>query len=125
MSKFKEFKEIQEEINTVKEEMNDTINELVDNVYSSINQINFSIKLIVDIEHFINSYTGDITGLDSKLRTALTTPDFETNIDLNRNIMFSSIFIRSILEFEEFSKIMTTSILNHLSSKHKPSGELT
>ena len=67
---------------------------LTSNIYSSLNQLNFSIKLIVDTNNFISKYINSEDTLLVRLTTAMTNNDIATKTDLYDNISFNSSFIK-------------------------------
>lgn len=90
----------------VKTQMDD----LAKNIYTSIHQLNFSTKLITDANYFLTKYIDTETSLYSKLNYALTTANIETTINLYDNITFNSLFIKSMVYFGNFAKILMEAV---------------
>jgi hypothetical protein len=114
MNTINEFKEASELIYSHRREIKNEMDNLSKNLYSSLNQLNFSVKLIVDANNFISKYVNSEVSILQKLTTALTTPDIETTINMYDNVAFNNLFISSVIFFENFSKILMESVSHYL-----------
>ena len=114
MNTINEFKEASELIYAHRREIKNEMDNLSKNLYSSLNQLNFSVKLIVDANNFISKYVNSEVSILQKLTTALTTPYIETTINMYDNVAFNNLFISSVIFFENFSKILMESVSHYL-----------
>jgi ABC-type Zn uptake system ZnuABC Zn-binding protein ZnuA len=114
LSSIEEFKEAADLINQNRKEAKLQIDELSKNLYSTLNQINFSIKLIIETNGFLTQYTNDEANLLSQLTELLTVENKETTMELSNNIRFNNLFISSIFFFENFSRILIEAISEYL-----------
>ena len=92
--------------NNVKTEMD----LLASNVYSSLNQMNFSVKMITDVNNFLSKYVNTTSSIKDNLILVLTGAiDFIPKFSLYDNVAFNGLFIESIT-FEECSSSRSTVI---------------
>lgn len=114
LSSISQFKEAADLINKNRKEVKLQMDELTNNLYSSLNQMNFSIKLIVRTNDFLTKYTNNQSNLQNQLEIDLNADNKETSIDLYSNIIFNNLFVTSILYFENFSRQLMEAISNYL-----------
>jgi hypothetical protein len=117
MNDLNQFKEAAERISTYRKEAKKEMDNLANNVYSTINQMNFSIKLIVDTNNFITKYINSETSILQKLTMALTqemSEDNEINVRLSDNVAFNTLFLSSVLFFENYAKMLMESVSHYL-----------
>lgn len=97
--------------NNIKTEMD----ELALNVYSSINQMNFSVKMITDVNNFLSKYINTATSIKDNLTLVLTGAiDFVPSFSLYDNVTFNNSFVSSIVFFENFSRILIEAVSYYL-----------
>ena len=88
-----DFKEAADLINGKRTEVKTQMQNLTKNLYSTLNQINFSFKLILDTNYYLTRYTNNEINLKDKLKEALETEGFDTPINMYDNVTFNNIFI--------------------------------
>jgi hypothetical protein len=114
-SSISEFTLASELITTHRKAIKTEMDELASNVYSTLNQLNFSLKMITDTNHFLSKYVNTETSIKDKLVYALTTALTEdVSISLYDNVAFNSLFISSMIYFENFARILMEAISYHL-----------
>jgi len=109
-----EFKEAAELINSYRKDIKAQMDTLANNVYSSLNQLNFSIKVIVDINNYVTKYINSEESIYLKLQKAFTENDFVTNVDLHNNVAFNTLFISSLLGFDNFGRLLNSAVSYYL-----------
>jgi len=111
-----DFKDAADTIELKRKDAKKQVNLLTKNIYSMINQINFSIKLILDTNNYLTRYTTNETNLKEKLESLLTVDDTEVYMSMYNNITFNNLFIKDILYFENFTKILQEAVSDYLIS---------
>jgi hypothetical protein len=117
MNTFEQFKEGANSINTLRREVVTEMDNLANNIFSSLNQANFSIKLIADTKQFISKYIDDEASFKERLKISLTEiTSEEITLDMYNNMAFNSSFISSFSFFENFFRILAEAFSYYLAS---------
>lgn len=114
LASISQFKEAADLINKNKKEVKLQMDELTNNLYSSLNQMNFSIKLIIRSNDFLVKYTNNQSNLQDQLEIDLNADNKETSIDIYDNIIFNNLFTTNVLYFENFSRQLMEAISNYI-----------
>lgn len=119
----KDFKLAADEINNQRSMARTELETLTNNLYSTINQMNFSIKMITDTDRFVNKYIGKADRLLTQLTKSLTEENDNVYIDMYNAVLFNNNFVNSILAFENFSKIVMEAISDYLINTYDDEGD--
>lgn len=116
MNTIADFKNMMNELTSEIDQVKTITKSLTNNLYTSFNQMNFSIKVIVQFYAFINKYVYSSNNISQVLNNALITEQDDENINfsLYELIGFNESLITDYLRLDTFSKILVQAISDHL-----------
>lgn len=116
MNTIADFKNMMNELTSEIDQVKTITKSLTNNLYTSFNQMNFSIKVIVQFYAFINKYVYSSNNISQVLNNALIAEQNDENINfsLYELIGFNESLITDYLRLDTFSKILVQAISDHL-----------
>lgn len=110
-----QFKAASESITQSRKDIKSQMDELANNIYSTLNQLNFSVKLITDVNNFLSKYINSEESIEAKLTYILTNAiEDEITLSLYDNVAFNSLFIKSVMFYENFARLLMDAISHYL-----------
>lgn len=116
MNKIKDFNVLSNEIITNKKDIKLLLKELTNNLYSSINQLNFSVKTILDFDTYMKNTIMSKTNFSDIINEAINTQFIEVDINMYSNIYFNIDLINGLSLWEEIFRHIQNAIGNDLTS---------
>lgn len=116
MNTITDFKNMMNELTSEIDQVKTITKSLTNNLYTSFNQMNFSIKIIVQFYAFINKYVYSSSNISQVLNKSLIAEqnDEDINFSLYELIGFNESLITDYLRLDTFSKILVQAISDHL-----------
>lgn len=126
MNTITDFKNMMNELTSEIDQVKTITKSLTNNLYTSFNQMNFSIKVIVQFYAFINKYVYSSSNISQVLSKALIAEQGDEeqdgeniNFSLYELIGFNESLITDYLRLDTFSKILVQAINDHLIKEDK------